>query len=109
MKIATAVVMCCLVLPTTPASAQTCYTPISSWQVSYTLIGNSATNVCADGNGTCTTTQSATGTDVYTTALASCGLLQWGPTLVGTVTSASLNNVQQFACSTNPPAIETDT
>ncbi len=91
-------------------SAQTCYTPITSWQVNYSLSG-SGTGACADGQSgaTCTTSEAATGADSYTMAVVSCGSLQWGPTNSGTVTSGSVNNKEQYQCQTNPPIQEIET
>jgi RHS repeat-associated protein len=89
---------------------QQCYTPVTSWQVNYSLNG-SGTGACADGQSgaTCTTNETATGTDSYTMGVASCSSLQWGPTDSGMVTSASVNDMEQYQCQTNPPIQETET
>jgi RHS repeat-associated protein len=92
------------------AHGQQCYTPVTSWQVNYSLSG-SGTGACADGQSgaTCTTNETATGTDSYTMGVASCSSLQWGPTDSGTVTSASVNDMEQYQCQANPPIQETET
>jgi len=112
MKTATAILMVGLASIATPASAQTCYTPVASWQVSYKLTGNSTTNACVDGNSaaTCTTALMATGTDSYSLPVAvSCSGLEWGLTPYGTVTSASVNNFEEYICKSPPPTEQTIT
>jgi hypothetical protein len=90
--------------------AQTCYTPVRSWQVNYSLSG-SASGACLDGQigATCTTNQAATGTDSYPTEGVSCSSLQWGPSNSGTVTSGSVNDKEQYQCKAKPPTQEIET
>jgi RHS repeat-associated protein len=112
MKTATATLIVGLVATSSPASAQTCYTPIASWQVTYKLSGNSTADACIDGNSaaTCSTALSATGTDSYTLPIAvSCSGLEWGLTVYGTVTSASVNNFEKYQCAVKPPTEQTIT
>jgi RHS repeat-associated protein len=102
-----AIVIAVAVLTTT-AQSQACYTPITSFQGTYSLSG-SASGACFDGeSGTCTTNESAAGTVLLNDLLASCSQLEQ---IInnGTITSASVNDTENYQCSDNPPTEQTDT
>lgn len=86
------------------AQAQTCYTPITSFQGNYTLKANEEVS-CGDGDETCKINQSAAG-EVGTIGVGvSCTQAQW--ISFDTLTSASLNDTDTEPCPSLPPQITT--
>jgi len=60
------------------AWGQACYTPIPSFQGSYTLTGTASGACSGDPQGACTTNLSASGNTITTVAGAACNLAGWG-------------------------------
>jgi len=88
--------------------AQACYTPITSWQGNYTLIGTSLDNTCIDNSfpdETCGTAQSATANVSLYLPIVSCSELEW-PNNTGAITDASLDDTQDYQCNDKPPTQE---
>ena len=78
MKAYVAVAIIVLVLAAAPSLwAQACYSPITSWQGSYSLT-TSGTFSCLNGEATCTISQSAAGNLNIGSSFASCSVAAWG-------------------------------
>jgi RHS repeat-associated protein len=60
------------------AQAQRCYTPVPSFQGSYSLTGTGSGACTGDSQGACTTNLSVSGNTITTDAGASCSLAGWG-------------------------------
>jgi RHS repeat-associated protein len=94
MKIYAALALVIMPLALQPAlRAQACYTPITSWQGSYSLNG-SGTVSC--NGGTCTVDEGATANVNTTSAGAGCSVASFGG--ADTLLTASLNNKAVFSC-----------
>src|ERR1700675_3037179 len=101
MKTYVALVIGMTVLAVAPALwAQQCYTPITSWQGSYTLSANSNGSISCS-LGTCTMNQAAAANPNFFLAGFSCTELFWQST--DTVSSASLQDTSSTPCSGLPP------
>ena len=87
------------------ARGQQCYTPVRSWQGSYTLNGTGSGVQCKDG--TCDISQVATAVVQMAPTVIECGLVSW--TSTDTVMTLSLNDKDVIPCPTPPGGVETET
>jgi RHS repeat-associated protein len=80
--------------------AQTCYSPITSWQGTYSLNGS---GTVSSGGGTYTINQAAAANVNLVLGSAECSVVNWsGP---DTITAVSLNDTSVFPCT--PPITTT--
>jgi RHS repeat-associated protein len=96
-----AIVMTVLALGST-VRAQTCWTPVNSWQANYTLTA-SGTVPCS--GATCSVNQSASSTAIIASGDTSCSASDWDVTSVGF--TGSLDDVITINCGSGPVPVDT--
>ena len=83
--------------------AQTCTSPITSWQGNYSLTASGQAS--CSGDFTCTVDEAAAASVNANAASISCGAAQWSST--DAVTTATMNNKAVFDCGGGKETVET--